>query len=805
MKVNNYLVTATELNEMATTFGYSTKNGIANSNKIVTKAQASNAFYLDESASPYVTYTSTRCPRYQDIICAPAGLTITASTVSASGGTPITPKYNQTYTYLFKVKSTVPAQNSGYVTFDITLPSNITLGDFRYVYYNGSPVPNPVSNYYNVDIFNASTGQVRITLFKPTTTEYSIAFDAKANQQFGTFSVTGYASGLWCTNTVTASATNSYTLVVPNVNVSKVVTSSSQSSCVTAKLYTITITNSGGSLIGGTFTDTLPTGLILDPFIAIHYDGKQIGPCTGTIFDPCPSNQLPLPTSDYYNVVTWQDNTNGGQMVVEFFKEIGDGHYYTVFVGARNTGATASYTNTANFVNGTYTASGSDTSTYTTYPTTTYYELFGCVASDYAYTTIVPLGINNRYVLPSSGAYYTYTGATVNDCVVPPGYNALLQRTTSYNCTDPTTTTTTTLANINFTLSYNCTSNGINNITISNVTGGSGSYQISNDPKTSEYNAANGSFISLSGSTYTYYNNQNGTWYVAVRDANNNSLLTVKNTGNIYCCPDTSPNWQNNGGYSCYGTCDLYYIQQDYNSCSPTYNQTRQGSVASYNSTSCGGCCGQSTSANWQNTGSYSCYGTCNKYNIEQDINPCSSTYNQTRQGSLNQSNSTFCGGCCGQSTSANWVDNGATFCSGCNLYQPQIDNNSCSATYNQTRNVNLGASSTCGTWNTTYYCVGYDYYSKEVNSCTSAERNVTLVEANSPNCGYVPPPTCRVYNIISGSSSGVTGTYQGCASGSTTSFSFPGGPGVVGTVCARVGTVSVSGGTSFNTGTSCT
>jgi hypothetical protein len=703
MKINDYLVTATELNEMAVTFGYSTKSGIANSNKAVTKSEASSAYYLDENASPFSTYTSNRCPRYQDFVCAPSGLTISVSTISVNDLSPITPIYNSNYGYLFKINSTVPAQNLGPVTFDITLPSNITLVAFRFVYYNGNPVPLPTSNYYTVDIFNTTTGQVRITLLKPTTTEYSIAFNARANEQFGTFSATGYASGLWCTNTVTASATNSYQLVVPNVAVSKTVSSGTQNGCFTSKLYTITITNSGGPLIGGSFTDTLPVGLILGAFTAIYYDGKQIGPCTGTIFDPCPPNQLPLPTSDYYNVVTWQSGTNGGQMVVDFFKEVGNGHYYTVYVVAINTGATASYTNTANYTNGTYLAGGSNTSTYTTYASTTYYEVQGCAAFDYAYTTIVPLGLNNRYVLPSNGAFYTYTGASTTQCTVPPSYNASLQQTSFYGCCDST------------------------------------------------------------------------------------------------------PNWQNNGSYNCYSTCDLYYVQQDINPCSATYNQTRQGSVAAYNSTSCGGCCGQSTSANWQNTGGYACYSTCNLYNIERDINPCSPTYTQTRQGSLYQSNSTSCGGCCGQSTSANWVDNGATFCSGCNLYQPQIDNNPCSATYNQTRNVNLGVSSTCGTWNTTFYCVGFDYYSKEVNSCTGAERNVTLVEANSPNCGYVPPPTCRIYNIIAGSSSGVTGTYQGCASGSTTSFSFPGGPGIVGQVCARLGTVSVSGGTSSNTGTSCT
>jgi hypothetical protein len=108
--------------------------------------------------------------------------------------------------------------------------------------------------------------------------------------------------------------------------------------------------------------------------------------------------------------------------------------------------------------------------------------------------------------------------------------------------------------------------------------------------------------------------------------------------------------------------------------------------------------------ANWVNSGSYDCYGTCNKYNIETDINQYSPTYNQTRQGSQVESNSTFCGGCCGQSTVANWV-NDTTSCDGFTLYNVERDINSCSATYNQTRR-------------------GSD------------------IEYNSPSCGYTPPPT---------------------------------------------------------------
>ena len=225
---------------------------------------------------------------------------------------------------------------------------------------------------------------------------------------------------------------------------------------------------------------------------------------------------------------------------------------------------------------------------------------------------------------------------------------------------------------------------------------------------------------------------------------------------------DTSQSWVNSGSYNCYGTCNNYNVEVQNNPCASGYNTTRQGSLVASNSTDCGGCCGQSTSANWTNegaaycvdcvsyqnqrdtngcsgtynqtrsinsgsacdtaqnwvnSGSYDCYGTCNKYNIEIQNNPCASGYNTTRQGSLVESDSTFCGGCCGQSTSANWV-NESTDCDGFTLYNVQRDTNSCSATYNQTRR-------------------GSD------------------IEYNSPSCGYIAPtptptatPVPTVFNI---------------------------------------------------------
>jgi hypothetical protein len=348
------------------------------------------------------------------------------------------------------------------------------------------------------------------------------------------------------------------------------------------------------------------------------------------------------------------------------------------------------------------------------------------------------------------------------------------------------------------------------------------------------------------GSTFTGV--YDGTYYAQIRSTSDNSCTastvgTGQNYQTVACC-NTSPNWQNNGAIFCSG-CNRYQPQIDNGPCSPTAGQTRNvdlgtsndcgswntsyycsgcgyysketnsctGDVRNVtlingNSTNCGGCCGQSTSANWVNTGQYSCYNTCNKYNVEQDNNSCSSTYGQTRQGSLVSANDAFCYqagyNCCGQSTSANWVNNGGTFCSGCYLQQPQIDNNACSSTYNQTRNVDLGINADCGNWVQSFYCIGYNKWSKETNSCTGAIRNETLVEANSPYCGYT---NCTTWNIFAYNSDEYVYVEWTACGGGSSSTSFYGGPGVVGSVCAQNGTtpnITSGNGAASNTGNVC-
>ena len=165
---------------------------------------------------------------------------------------------------------------------------------------------------------------------------------------------------------------------------------------------------------------------------------------------------------------------------------------------------------------------------------------------------------------------------------------------------------------------------------------------------------------------------------------------TPTNTPTPTATPDQTPSWSNNGTYQCSG-CDKYYQQTDYNVNSPTYNTTRLGAVAEYNSTYCGGCCGQSTAAVWTNEGAAYCESCVSKQS-QRDTNTCSATYNQTRV--INA------GSAC--NTSPTWV-NYTTECVGYNLYHVQQDQNSCSSTYGDTRRGDL-------------------------------------IETNSASCGYVAP-----------------------------------------------------------------
>lgn len=143
------------------------------------------------------------------------------------------------------------------------------------------------------------------------------------------------------------------------------------------------------------------------------------------------------------------------------------------------------------------------------------------------------------------------------------------------------------------------------------------------------------------------------------------------------------------GQYECDG-CTQYFVEINNNSCSSTYNTTRRGQVRYQSTTNCDPCCGQSTAAQWTVVfGSEWCVG-CDQYFKEVDLNPCSPTHNQERTSPTVQYNTTNCGGCCGQSTASNWtILFGSHSCGDpgdCNLYYNEVDLGPCSPTKDQIR-----------------------------------------------------------------------------------------------------------------------
>ena len=335
--------------------------------------------------------------------------------------------------------------------------------------------------------------------------------------------------------------------------------------------------------------------------------------------------------------------------------------------------------------------------TTTTTQALAYYRLFDCVTGTSTTWSIgYPQGTYN-----SGDRVITSDSRT---CVVddiqlsnPGGTLYTLTATGLFGCPTTTTTSTTTLAPVDFSLSFVC-SNDTNQITASAFTGGAGTYQISTQLYSSPAAAYGGIFVSVVSSK-TYPTTVNGTYWVALRDAVNNTNVIAKSI-TPYCC-STVPNWVNNGSVFC---------------------------------------------------------SACVAYQPQIDNNPCSATYNTTRNLNLGA------GAPCDYA--ANWVNNGAVFCSSCVSYQPQIDNNPCSATYNTTRNVNLGAGAPCNytpNWvNSTSTCVGFDLYNVEIdNNPCSPTYNTTklgsLIQPNSPTCGYLDPVTCDISAVCTGTTQTIT------------------------------------------------
>ena len=97
MKSNNYLVTHTEVKTM----GFTLKGGApADSNEIATKGWVDTYFNVNTGASPYNSYPSNRCPRYQDLVAPPSTLNCFTYGTSLQYYASCNPMYNDEWLIL---------------------------------------------------------------------------------------------------------------------------------------------------------------------------------------------------------------------------------------------------------------------------------------------------------------------------------------------------------------------------------------------------------------------------------------------------------------------------------------------------------------------------------------------------------------------------------------------------------------------------------------------------------------------------------------------------------------------------------
>jgi hypothetical protein len=162
------------------------------------------------------------------------------------------------------------------------------------------------------------------------------------------------------------------------------------------------------------------------------------------------------------------------------------------------------------------TAQPTPTPTRTPAPLVTYYEVSSCNEVLYKFTTIPPDGINQRYILPAeSGVYYLYNGNSVAQNTVPPTYDGNFQKTSFYNCSDPTPTAqptstptqTPSRTAITATVSgsnVSCSGGSNGSITITSISGGSGAPYQTKLNVGGTYTSTT-SYGSLSAGSYTVY------------------------------------------------------------------------------------------------------------------------------------------------------------------------------------------------------------------------------------------------------------------------------------------------------------
>jgi hypothetical protein len=829
-KATNFLATVTDVNSEFPAKG----TAIPNSNRCVIKDEtgqtigsvgATNNWYVDQSAQPFASYTSPRLPRWQDLVqtttttttqaCVPlvydtpGGFGISGPTTAVVGNVNTGPFY----TYTFSCSSTIPAdypfvmsiQVAGpvIVNYPGTVPTTYIIwwdapGVLRPGYYDTrQAVMQAVPGYWRIGVQNACTN----TLGDP-------------DYFFITAAATTTTTSTSTTTTTSTSTTTTTTTLCPSCSyTTSIGTTTSCSGDVATKnvlINTTCVGNSEARLVAignGAITTgwvTLTSSSAIYSFTSTHIGTYRVEARGKSAVTTCPSSFISGEFTVCCNTSPVWTNTGAQYCDGCAIKQL-----------QTDTNFCSSTYNTTQII--TISASSSTCGTWGSQ--TQYCPNYG----------VYPFQLRTHEV--------NTCGQTRNDSLV-----TNLSPTCGYGCG---------YWGLSVTFSgYFCNSNtnGTGVVTI-NVGVVNGSYEarlVSTGAGTTTG--------WLAGNTFTGV--YDGTYYAQVRSTSDNSCTastvgTAQNYQTVSCCsttPDwvdngaaycdncvskqpqidigpcsptngtprtinsgnacnTTQNWQNSGNYNCYGTCNKYNVEIQTTPCASGYNTTRQGTLVDSYSTFCGGCCGQSTAPDWQNIG-FTCVG-CDKYYLQYDNNSCSSTpYPRTQTGDLVQSNSTYCGGCCGQGTAPVWDPVGSPYCDplgGCDRYQNEVQSNPCclSPAYGSYRDpvTNLGPNTACGSWYTTYYCPNYgvapyEQRSRQLNTCVGGVyQNDQFVTNDSPSCGYVPPPTCKVYQIVAiDPDQQMDGVYINC-SGFPDSFSFYGGPGTVGQVCAQPSSVNITSG----------
>jgi hypothetical protein len=246
--------------------------------------------------------------------------------------------------------------------------------------------------------------------------------------------------------------------------------------------------------------------------------------------------------------------------------------------------------------------------------------------------------------------------------------------------------------------------------------------------------------------------------------------------------------------YTC-SACTNYLVYRDTNPCSATYNNYFVNGANVGNTAPTNGACNGSPILTSQ---LYTTCWDCTEYLVYRNTNPCSLTYLRYYVGGEDQGATAPEDNSCNYD--ANWVSQAYNTCVGCTNYLVYRDLNICSATYQnyQVNGSNVGSTApTSGNCNTApnfvndganTICMGYDLYQRTIdnNPCSSTYGNHgigTLIEANSPTCGYTTATFTGKLSLV--------GSTEVCAGGEYGSISIQ----VVGTnLCNATQLISLPG-----------